>query len=58
MAEVEKFTDEGVMMFLKHAERQKKIDSNNNIVTLLVILTILTLKSLYEYLEFVSIKRS
>lgn len=33
MAEVEKFTDEGVMMLLKHAERQLKNDSNKDIVT-------------------------
>lgn len=33
MAEVEKFTDSGVMMLLKHSDRQLKNDSNTDIVS-------------------------
>ena len=32
MAELEKFTDDGVMMLLKHSDRQLKNDSNKDIV--------------------------
>ena len=32
MAELEKFTDDGVMMLLKHSDRQLKNDANKDIV--------------------------
>ena len=32
MAELEKFTDDGVMMLLKHSDRQLRNDSNKDIV--------------------------
>ena len=32
MAEVEKFNDDGVMMLLKHSDRQLKNDSNKDII--------------------------
>ena len=32
MAELEKFTDDGVMMLLKHSDRQLKNDSNKDII--------------------------